>query len=245
MRFRYPALAARRENLMRLAGLILALSMLLAPCVVLARGAQAARDLADAVPSHQALWIPLGSAPAACAHLIDIPTVLTLPSNWTTGDAVVVVVGRAWAGQLGVLADALLRDGAAVLELNPRPASCEVTSGSVHDFSRVIEVLHHDVGAGLAVLVVAEDAAEIVIDADPPSLSHSEGGARFHAAVVLGPGWARVAAGITPPDHEGWPARARLLCRVVGMAAASDAGSASQRDIAERCAATLLAPPPP
>lgn len=184
----------------------------------------------DTVQEHP-LWIapiPEGGGERREA----IPALLSLPPGWSVGDAaVVILVSRAAPDAAAArLRAALLAQGTAVLELDPRRipapgAALAWLRGALH-------ALRRTQGAGLLVAVgfgqpggaalqAAREAGE-----DGPAAGAALGGDRMG-----------VAAGGRPPPDEGWPVRAPMLCAM--LAAVLD-GAADAAEAERDCLDTLI-----
>jgi hypothetical protein len=192
------------------------------------------------LPQEHPLWVapvPEGAGERREA----VPALLTLPPGWSVGDAAVVILARRAAADSGParLRTALLAEGAAVLELDPRriPASGAALAwlrGALH-------ALRRTQGAGLLVAVGFGDAGGTALQAAREASSAAGRGTMEDspaAGAALEGGGAGFAAGRRPMADEGWPVRAPLLCAM--LAALLDA--AANAEAAERDCLDALIP---
>ena len=206
----------------------------------------------------ESLWLVPVSAQHGSAA--SAPALFDMPPGWAPGDAVALVVADHRAAPDGArdrLAAALLREGAAVLELGAPgargPAPDDSTApprarrphDALPDLFAALMAVRRDAGAGLVVALGHGEGGEAALRAaDEGAAARHLGadGPRFVAAGVLGPRRVAFAAGAAPPASEGWPRRAPLLCAALAAAAEHEAAAAVQRD----CVAALApgAPPP-
>ncbi|MCU0945326.1 MAG: hypothetical protein MUF65_08145 [Rubritepida sp.] len=163
-----------------------------------------------------------------------IPTLLSLPHAWSVGDAAVVILASRTRPDPAParLRAALLAEGAAVLELDPRRLGTapDAGLGLVRGALRALRVTQ---GAGLLVVIGFDEAGHTALEVarDAPS----DGAA---AGAALGADGMAVVAGSSPAPEEGWPVRAPLLCAM--LAALLDATARAAE--AERTCRDALTP---
>ncbi|GGG50208.1 hypothetical protein GCM10010964_41870 [Caldovatus sediminis] len=214
-----------------------------AALLVLAVGGAAAPSAAGfRAPPHDTLpvWFeaaPAPAGPSAPAPLRMAP--LAVPPRWALGDAVAVLLGGAGCDAGGVrdrLIAALLAEETGVLELDAAPAAAGHAAPLVTLFG-ALRALRRDAGAGPVVLAIgcgaAADAALAAADESVAASHLGAEGPRFVAAIAIGAGTTRFAAGTPPPPAERWPERVPLLCAAVAAVTGDATGG--------RCAASLLA----
>lgn len=207
---------------------------------------------ATAEDSHiELLWPePISSAhPAVPAGTDRAPALLSLPPGWRPGDAAAIVAGDGPGieeSRRRVIA-ALLREGAAVLELGPafeRNRPSEARSGRtvqslLPGFLGALLALRRDAGAGLVVALgygTSGQAALLATRDDIVAGHLGRGGPRFAASAALGPERPAFIAGATPAPEENWPMRAPLLCAALAWANMSGPAETLERD----CVTSLL-----
>ena len=182
-----------------------------------------------------------GASPAC-----EAVALLTEPPGWMFGDAAVVVVASHGGHDPARdrLKDAMLAEGAAVLELGPQ-GPCGGSAGPA--LFAALRALRQDAGAGLVVSVghgaggeaalaaVSETAAKAHLGPSPAD--------RYAAAASFGAAGATFAPGPVPGAEQQWPMRAGLLCEVLARAAtaeSADGGAIPRRTVARDCLAALL-----
>jgi hypothetical protein len=243
---RLPALAGRNGPLLLSGGVLLG-----------SAAAMPAAAPAGEQARVESLWLVPVSArhgPAAPA-----PALFDAPPGWVPGDAVALVVADRRAAPEGTrdrLGAALLREGAAVLELDapgargPAPDDSAAPPGArppddpLPDLFAALAAVRRDAGAGLVVALghgEGGEAALRVTDEGAAVRHLGADGPRFAAAGVLGPRRVAFAAGAAPPASEGWPRRAPLLCAALARAAEPEPAAAVRRD----CVAALAPGAPP
>lgn len=169
-------------------------------------------------PSARAIELPQ-EHPLWVAPVLDgagerreaVPALLTLPPGWSVGDAAVVILARRTAADPGParLRAALLAEGAAVLELDPR--RIPTAPGAALAWLRgALHALRRTQGAGLLVAVGFGDAGGTALQA-----AREAGEDGSAAGAALGGDKMGVAAGGRPPPDEGWPVRAPMLCAML------------------------------
>jgi hypothetical protein len=202
-----------------------------------------------AVQSLRVTPLPAGSETAAA----EVFGLLTTPTHWDAGDAAVVLVGvRFPSGPLqGRLVEALLGEGAAVLELDTDAArGASVDSGDMPappealsllpDLFGALLALRRDHGAGIVVVIGLEEAGEAALRAANAEDRLPAGMTGFAAGIDLGPDGAQFGAGAPLPAAERWEARVPPLCEVLaGSVTAPPPG------LARRCVAALGGGPAP
>lgn len=189
----------------------------------------------------------------------DLPGLLTTPPGWAPGDAAVVLLpARYPAERLHLrLAEALLAEGAALLEVDPdaarglspesaatAPEGAMAGEALLPDLLGALAALRRHPGAGLvAVIGLGEGgagAAALAAVSDAAAARLPPGaGAGYAAAIALTERGAGFAPGAPPSAAEAWPLRAPLLCEAVAWAAAGEEPEA-MRALAGRCAGALL-----
>jgi hypothetical protein len=202
-----------------------------------------AAPAAAQVARFDVLWVP----PARDGAL-PVATLVTLPPLWQNGDAAVVLLfdPPAPLARRHAVVEALLAEGAAVVELDPNTAQGfspesdadppPPTPASLReDLDAALWVLAQGWTHGLLVAIGHGQGAEVVLEAA------REAGSWLAAAVGLTPDGPVFQAGTPPRASEGWPLRAPLLCRAV--ARAEQLGAEQLGADAERaCVAALLGP---
>lgn len=140
-------------------------------------------------------WIAPGGTGAAS------PAVLLQPAGWQAGDAAVMLApGGDWPpGLRGLLAEALVAAGAAVLDLAGPGAG-----GAPGVAEEAARMLGRDASAGLVVVIARGEGAAALAPASLP----------VAALVRLGPGAPGFVFGAAPPG-QAWPERAALLCALL------------------------------
>lgn len=187
---------------------------------------------ATALPHEHLIWVT--AIPDAGGTRRDaIPALLTLPAGWSVGDAAVVcLVSRGPADpSRGRLRAALLADGAAVLEIDPRRLA-EAEGSPLAWLRGAFHALRRMQGAGLLVAIGFGPAGAAALNA-----------ARDSAADVPSAGVApdlprmTVVAGRQPLPDEGWPVRALLPC---AMPASLCDATAPAAEAARECRDALV-----
>ena len=198
--------------------------------------------------------VPPGEAVAG-----SLPALLSTPPGWSPGDAAAVLLPDAYPGTAthNRLADALLAEGAAVLEidpearrgLSPEGAAAPMPASAAEvlaDLFGALAALRRHPGAGPVVLIGIGQAAPQVLAAVGPLAEArlSSGTAGYAAVLALGGDGAGLVPGTPPPAAERWPQRLPLLCEAVAWAVAgSEAEGERMRRLARGCTEALLAPP--
>jgi hypothetical protein len=204
--------------------------------VVCALLALLAAPAAAQVTRFDLLWVPTSRDGA-----LPVPTLINLPPLWQNGDAAVVLLFDPPASleRRHAMVEALLAEGAAVVELDPNTAQGfspesdanppPPTPASLReDLDAALWVLVQGWTYGLLVAVGHGQGVEVVLEAA------REPGSWLAAAVGLTARGPVFQAGTPPPVAEGWPLRAPRLCRAVVRA--EQAGDAAER----ACIAALL-----
>ena len=190
----------------------------------------------------------------------SLPALLSTPPGWSPGDAAAVLLPDAYPGTalLNRLVDALLAEGAAVLEIDPEagpglspegpvvPAPASAAEGVLADLFGALAALRRHPGAGPVVLIGIGQAAPQVLAAAGPLVEARlpSGTAGYAAVLALGGDGAGFVPGTPPPAAERWPQRLPLLCGAVAWAVAgSEAEGERMRRLARGCTEALLAPP--
>lgn len=172
-----------------------------------------------------------------------IGALLTLPPGWAVGDAAVLLVAEQAATEpaFGALRAALLRQGAAVLELETRRMRGvdSAADGLLPWLFGSITAVQRVQGAGLVVAVGFGGAAEATLRSAGEEVAARHlgpGGSRLAAAAALGPEGPAYVLGRRPLPDEGWWVRTPLLCRMLAAAFAPGNEAAAER----RCLAAVL-----
>lgn len=188
------------------------------------------------IPAVQVLRVTPIPTPAEAAPA-EVVGLLSTPAHWDSGDAAVVLVGTRFPAPplQQRLVEALLAEGAAVLELDTDAArGASVDSGVMPaptqarsllpDLFGALAALRRESGAGIAVVIGLEEAGEAALLATAAEATERRlpaGMRGFAAGIALGPGEARFVAGARLPPAERWEARAPLFCEALAWSIAA------------------------
>jgi hypothetical protein len=210
--------------------------------LLLLAGAHGASALEHA--QEQLLWLEPHPAwvEAAPGRARPVPALLNLPPGWAVGDAAAILLAdrRAEQPTLARLRATLLADGAAVLELEARPApGGDCARAPLPLLVAGAAALRQELGAGLLVAVGFGCPGQAALHAAGGAVTQigfEDGAAPLTAAVALEVGPPAFMAGMVPAPEEAWPVRAPILCRL--FAAVLDV--AEQAEVLRACLAALL-----
>lgn len=182
----------------------------------------------DTVPVHQAFWLPDDEG----HYGLGTPALSAFAVQWSIGDAAAVILPGDWPDGLRErLVEALLQNGAMVVEM-PEPVSRLPRAEALRrDLGNALVGLREIEGAGLVVAIGVGEAGAVALEvaAGPPRAGHVYAG-----AMRLGPGPA-VFLGREVDPAEAWPARVPMLCALLARAGAGAASS-----FAADCASGLV-----
>lgn len=213
--------------------------------------AAAAGAWPDAPAREEPIWLDPAPDPAAGgpAPACDHTYLIAFPETWVVGDAAVLLVRQEDGPPRERLRHALLRQDAAVMELDATAACARAAAPGAED--RLAEILgalralRTDAGAGAIVLIAPAEAPWFAAAADPAEAARRLGEAdhgpppRFAAAIGLAPeAMPVILPGPPLPEAERWDRRAPLLCAALAGAGWGD-GAALRH-----CAARLAGAPP-